>query len=510
MDQARRALEAVLGASKVFFEDLDRLTYQDKFAVNDAAHHPAGAVAVESVEEVQAVVRVANQYRLPLFPISRGKNLGYGGNAPVLAGSVVLDMSRMKKIEFDEKLGTVILEPGVGFYDLYDYIQRHRLPFWLSTPGNSWGSVLGNALDRGVGYTPYGEHTKNICGMEVVLPDGDVVRTGMGAFSGAPTWQAYPFGFGPGWDQMFVQSNFGIVTKMGMWLMPEPESLMGMDVEFDRPEDLKVMIDTIAPLRRERVLTQSPSIGNWMRAASVLTRRTDWTDQPGALPDSVIDAIRRRFNIGWWGVSLRLYGREDVNRAAYRILETAIGNAGPLSIKPTEWKRGQPLEYSGWTGTPLTFPMSNINWYGGRGGHIGFSPIIPQDGDLALAQFRRTYARYQEYGMDYQGSFAFGERHMTNVNAMVFNKDDPAMMGRIDTFFRQLVADAKAQGYGEYRTHLDYMDLVADSYDFNNHALRRLNDKVKAALDPNGIIAPGKSGIWGNAPRPGSGTEGGQ
>jgi 4-cresol dehydrogenase (hydroxylating) len=70
-------------------------------------------------------------------------------------------------------------------------------------------------------------------------------------------------------------------------------------------------------------------------------------------------------------------------------------------------------------------------------------------------------------------------------------------MGRIDPFFRALVADAKAHGYGEYRTHLDYMDLVAGTYDFNGGALTRLNEKVKTALDPNGIIAPGKSGIWG-------------
>lgn len=497
LDQARGALERVLGAGKVFFEPLDRTSYKDKFAVDDGAHIPSGAVAPTSVEEIQAVVRVANQYRLPLFPIARGKNLGYGGTAPVLAGSVVMDLSRMKTIEFDPELGTVLLEPGVGFYDLYDYIQRNNLPYWLSTPGNSWGSVMGNALDRGVGYTPYGEHTKNICGLEVVLPDGDVVRTGMGAFSGAPTWQAYQYGFGPSWDQMFVQSNFGIVTKMGMWLMPEPESLMGMDVEFDRPEDLKVMVDTIAPLRRERLLTQSPSIGNWMRAAAVLTTRDEWTDEPGALSDSVIDAIRKQFNIGWWGVSLRLYGREEVNKAAYKVLEEAIGKAGPMAIKPTSWVKGQPLEYTGWTGTPMTFPMQNVNWYGGRGGHIGFSPIIEQDGDKALAQFRRTYARYQEYGMDYQGSFAFGERHLTNVNAMIFNKDSPEMMAKVDPFFRSLVDDAKAQGYGEYRTHLDYMDLVAGTYDFNNNALLRLNEKVKNALDPNGIIAPGKSGIWG-------------
>ncbi|RIV88122.1 FAD-binding oxidoreductase [Aurantiacibacter xanthus] len=496
MDQARAELETLLGSSKVFFEDLDRITYKDKFAVNDAGHHASGAVAPESVEEIQAVLRVANQYRLPVFPIARGKNLGYGGTAPTLAGSVVMDLSRMKKIEFDPELGTVLLEPGVGFYDLYDYIRQNNLPYWLSTPGNSWGSVMGNALDRGVGYTPYGEHTKNICGLEVVLANGEVVRTGMGAFSNAPTWQAYPFGFGPGWDQMFVQSNFGIVTKMGMWLMPEPESLMGMDVEFDKKEDLKVMVDTIAPLRRERLLTQSPSIGNWMRAAAILTTRNEWTDKPGALDDSVIDAIRKRFNIGWWGVSLRLYGREDVNKAAYKVLEEAMGNAGPMSIKPTSWVKGQPMEYTGWTGTPMTFPMQNVNWYGGRGGHIGFSPIIEQNGDKALAQFRRTYARYQEYGVDYQGSFAFGERHLTNVNAMVFNKDDPAFMAKIDPFFRSLVADAKEQGYGEYRTHLDYMDLVADTYDYNNNALLRMNETVKNALDPNGIIAPGKSGIW--------------
>ena len=493
---AQAAFERAIGRGKVFFEELDRESYEDKFSVDESKHLPLGAIAPESVEEIQAAVRVANELKVPLWPVSRGKNLGYGGTAPLLSGSVVMDLSRMKKIEFDEANGTVVVEPGVGFYDLYDYIQANNLPFWISTPGNSWGSVMGNALDRGLGYTPYGEHTKRICGMEVVLPSGELVRTGMGAFEGSPAWQLYPFGFGPGWDQMFVQSNFGIVTKMGLWLMPEPESLMGMDVEFARPEDLKPMIDTLGPLRREGVLQQSPSIGNWLRAAAVLTTRDQWTDEPGALSDSVIEAIRKQFNIGWWGVSLRLYGREDINKAAYKIIEDAIGAINPQIIKPTSWVKGEPMEYSGWTGTPMTFPMQNVNWYGGRGGHIGFSPVLPQDGSVALAQFERTYARYKEYGMDYQGSFAFGERHLLNVNAMIFNKDDPAMMAKIDPFFRTLVQDAKDNGFGEYRTHLDYMDLVAKTYDYNNGSLTRLNEVVKDALDPNGIIAPGKSGIW--------------
>jgi hypothetical protein len=160
--------------------------------------------------------------------------------------------------------------------------------------------------------------------MEVVLADGTLVRTGMGALTGSPTWQLYRFGFGPAWDQMFVQSNLGIVTKAGLWLMPEPGSLMGMDLEFDRPEDLGPLIDAIAPLRREGVLQQSPTIGNWLRAAAILTTRAEWTDEKGALSDTVIAAIRKKFQMGWWGVSLRLYGRETINREAYAILESEM------------------------------------------------------------------------------------------------------------------------------------------------------------------------------------------
>lgn len=493
---ARRAFEGLLGAQNVFFTDEDRTSYQDKFAVRDEGHHPAGAVAPATVEEIQGIVRIARENKVPLWPISRGKNLGYGGSAPVLAGSVILDLSRMQKIEYDEENGTVLLEPGVSFYDLYDFLKSKGMKHWLSVPGNSWGSVVGNALDRGVGYTPYGEHTSRICGMEVVMPDGMVVRTGMGALSNSPTWQLYRYGFGPCWDQLFVQSNFGIVTKMGLWLMPEPESLMGMDLEFDKPEDLGPLIDAIAPLRREGLLQQSPTIGNWLRAAAVVTTRDQWTDKPGALSDDVIAAIRKKFNVGWWGVSLRLYGRESVNKAAYAILEEAMNRLKPMSVVPTTWKRGEPLEATGWTGTPLTFPMQNANWHGGRGGHIGFSPVLPQSGSAAMAQFKRTYDRYKEYGMDYQASFAFGERHLINVNAILLDKDDAEMMQRVDPFIRTLIADAKAQGYGEYRTHLDYMDAVEATYDFNGHALRRLNEQVKNALDPDGILAPGKSGIW--------------
>ncbi|MBB3926896.1 4-cresol dehydrogenase (hydroxylating) [Sphingobium jiangsuense] len=494
--RALRAMGSAIGAQYVFTTEEDRIAYSDHYSADETSHQPLGAVAPATVEEVQAIIRIANEHKVPLWTISRGKNFGYGGSAPVVKGSIVLDLSRMKKIEVDAENGTVLVEPGVSFFDLFDFIQEHKLPLWLSVPGNSWGSVAGNALDRGVGYTTYGDHAARICGLEVVLPDGDLVRTGMGAMSGSPNWQLYKPGYGPSWDTMFCQSNFGVVTKLGLWLMPEPESVLGFDIDVDKPEDLGWLIDTLAPLRRQGIIQQSPSIGNWLRAAATLTLRDEWVEPGKPLTESVITAIRKKFNIGWWGVAVRWYGPLEINEATSRVVEKAFAGKPVMAMRPTRWVKGDAPEGSPATGVPVTYPLANANWFGGRGGHVSYSPVLPVNGALALDQYRRTSALYAEYGMDYHPSFAIGERHMTNVNQLLFNRDDPDMMKRVDSFMRALVKDATAKRYAEYRTHIDYMDLIADTFDFNNHALRRLNERVKDALDPNGILSPGKSGIW--------------
>jgi len=314
--------------------------------------------------------------------------------------------------------------------------------------------------------------------------------------TGSPNWQLYRNGFGPGWDQMFCQSNFGIVTKLGLWLMPEPEALLGYDFEFDKPDDLGWAVDTLAPLRREGVIRQAPSMGNWLRSAAVMTTRNQWTQDKGPLGEDVVTAIRKRFNIGWWSVQVRTYGHLDIAEASLKVIAKAFGNRPVLAMKPVRWVRGDAPEGSPFSGVPVSFPLANANWHGGRGGHIGYSPVLPAKGDLAMEQFRHTYALYQKYGMDYHASFAFGERSLTNVNQLLFDRDNPDMMSRVDAMFRELVSDARGRSYGEYRTHIEYMDLVASTYDFENGALRRLNQAVKDALDPNGIVAPGKSGIW--------------
>jgi 4-cresol dehydrogenase (hydroxylating) len=87
------------------------------------------------------------------------------------------------------------------------------------------------------------------------------------------------------------------------------------------------------------------------------------------------------------------------------------------------------------------------------------------------------------------------------VNLIIYNRDDADLTTRVNKLFDTLVKDSAAAGYAEYRTHLSYMDAVAGTFDFNRHALRRLNESLKDAIDPNGILAPGKNGIWPKAYR---------
>ena len=172
----------------------------DAFMIMDEEETVSSAVVYPgSVPEVQLVVKWANKHLIPLYPISMGRNLGYGGAAPRVRGSVIIDLGkRMNKIlDINPDDCTCLVEPGVSFYALYEEIQKKGYKIWVDTPDLGGGSVIGNTLEHGVGYTPYGDHWGAHSGLEVVLPTGDLFRTGMGAMPGSDAWQTFPYGYGP-------------------------------------------------------------------------------------------------------------------------------------------------------------------------------------------------------------------------------------------------------------------------------------------------------------------------
>jgi 4-cresol dehydrogenase (hydroxylating) flavoprotein subunit len=485
MTGALAAFAEALGPDAVLTSPDDLRAHRDPYSFAGWNEFTASAVVLPAtVEQVQAIVRIANEHRVPLWTFSQGRNNAYGGPAPRVSGSVLVGLRRMDRVlELNEELAYALVEPGVRFFDLRDAVRSAGYKLWISVPDLGWGSVVGNALDHGWGFTPNGDHAASQCGMEVVLASGDVLRTGMGAMSRGRSWQVYRRGFGPSPDGLFMQSNFGIVTKMGVWLMPQPECYLSGRVRVREEADLGPLIDALRPLLLDRTIPNYPLIGG----------------PAGANAMEVADP-------GRWNMRFALYGREpvvDAQLAAVRAAFSAIPGATVAATRyaGSEADGAGPAGDRVQAGVPGMDILELVRRRGGEhGGHLDFSPVCPLTGRdvLALCGLMRSLA--ERHGVAYSPGLIAAPRSLVHVLPMTFDTTDEAETRRAYELYELLVTEVARAGYGLYRAHLRFMDLVADQYDFNDHAQRRFNQVLKDALDPNGILSPGKQGIWPSLP----------
>jgi 4-cresol dehydrogenase (hydroxylating) len=509
--RALDAFAAIVGRDALVSGEGATHSWLDPFAPGDAlAHAPSAVVMPSDVDEIRALLTVANRYRVPLWTVSTGRNFAYGGASPRLAGSVVLDLHRMNRIlEIDETRAFALVEPGVSYYDLHLAIRQRGLRLWLDPPAAGWGSVMGNTLERGFGTTPYGDHAATQCGLEVMLANGELVRTGMGAMEASRDWQVFRPGFGPSYDAMFMQSNFGIVTKLGVWLMPEPEGYMIFRYAFRRDDDLERVVETLRPLKLDGTIQSNAVIESAVRWAAGVSVRSQWYRGEGAMPEAAIEAMARKIDIGRWNLRFGLYGPEALVKARRDVIHQRFSAIPGATLFELPY-RAADIEPTGGgdrsqVGIPNMEAFNLLNWRGGSGAHVDFSPVCALTGADALSQYRMVRERAAQYGFDYYGGFTASERAMHHVFAAIFDRDDPKQVRAAGELMRALIADAGAAGYGQYRAHLSFMDLAASQYGFNDHALMRLSTAIKEMLDPNGILSPGKQGIWpkryGRGPR---------
>src|ERR1700677_1318176 len=160
-----------------------------------------------TVGHVREVLREAVRNKTPLWPVSRGCNWGYGSQLPARSGSVVLDLGGLDAIgDLDRDSLSVRIEPGVTQASLFEHLRRHAPDLAFNVTGSGAGtSVLGNALERGIGYG--GEKDQDLYALEVLLPDGSLVGPAEGRNHRS---RSHPAGLST--DALFFQTNFGIVV----------------------------------------------------------------------------------------------------------------------------------------------------------------------------------------------------------------------------------------------------------------------------------------------------------
>ena len=497
-------LKVALGADAVETTEAEVSQFRDPFQHRSwRDFEPGAAVLPSTVEQVQAVLRIANECKVPVWTSGQGRNNGYGGAAPRVSGALVMSLRRLNRVlEVDEESATALIEPGVRFFDLYDHLRAAGSKLWMSVPDLGWGSVVGNTLDHGLGYSLTGDHIANQCGMEVVLANGDILRTGMGSMTNARAAHVYKRGCGPSADGLFMQSNYGVVTKMGVWLSPPPGCYMPGWLTLRKDSDLELLLEVLRPLMIDGTIPNQPMIINAVCAMSAFAGREDWYDGAGPMPEEIIEKIAAQPGFGRWVMRFALYGDEKIVERQREIVQDAFGRIPGAEVSFSKYDgRAMPELENPHERVQAGIPSMALDrmtrWYGGEnGGHIGFSCAAPITGRDGAALRDLVRGELEAAGLDYSGVIIVSKRSMIHVGLVVFDTEDEAQASNAYAACRSMVRSAAKLGYGEYRSHLDFMDLVAEQYDFNDHAQRRFNERIKDALDPNGILSPGKQGIW--------------
>jgi glycolate oxidase len=209
----------IVGEANVMVDPLVLDNYSRDMTVEPPSL-PDLVVMPQTVEEVQAVVRIANERKVAIVPFVTGTNLG--GLTIPRRGGMIMDLKRMNRIlEVNEDSMYTVVEPGVSFGDMEHFLKRNHPGLKISQPAApAFTSVVANYLLGGLGTLAMkaGCHGDMINGLEAVLPTGERIRTG--SVSASPYWfSRHPL---PDFCGLFIdwKGTSGIVTKASIQLWP--------------------------------------------------------------------------------------------------------------------------------------------------------------------------------------------------------------------------------------------------------------------------------------------------
>jgi 4-cresol dehydrogenase (hydroxylating) flavoprotein subunit len=481
-----------------------------------------------STEEVKDIVRIANQYRLRLYPISRGRNWGFGSRVPVESGCCIVDLKRMNRIlEFDENSAVITVEPGVTFEQAAAFLQEKKSSLYLTvTGGPPEGSVLANALERGAGVGPLGDRAKYCNGLEVVLPTGEIIHTGCEAFANSRVGKIAQFGLGPSIDGLFFQSNFGIVTKMSVWLARKPNYFQLLFFAAYNEQEMMAASSAIRELQQQGVVRDTSfSLWNVYRFLTAQIQYP-WEAFGGRVgsPKELLEYLPKSWKgVQWVGfvglyspsflhaISSRLLVRRALRHKVSRffIIDPMSANIGRLFQEPLHRMTGVDVRkmleatyfHSVFLGHPTRLSTGSAYWRKRGPAPITIDPdrdrcglhwidvALPFNGEDIIRVTRTVEDVAIKYRLEPMANFFnMNQWYMKSFIVIMFDQDVPGEEDAARQCHDELFATLNQLGYSPIRLGIQSMGLGAPTEQTYVELVRRL----KQMLDPNDILSPGR------------------
>ncbi len=500
---------------------------------------PSVLIYPESCEEVQTCVRVAAELNLPLWYVSTGKNWGYGCKAAPYPGGVTLVLEKMNRIlEVNTKLGYAVIEPGVTYQQLNEYLEKNNIPLWTDAAGTTMSaSVIGNALDKGRGLTPYADHLNALIGFDVVLPDGSLMQTS--PHKSFKSRHIYKWSIGPYVDGLFAQSNLGVVVRSGVLLMPKPEEFDFFAFEYTAPrEKFSAFIEDFRELFFQKGILCHPHLANDFAMLCIVDRYPDHLVDPsrGYLDEQALESWKRQHGIKDWTFGGGLYGTKMQIAAQKSLVKKYLGPYGTLrfigaGVKPTMWGkffrqavmlgarlagksdefvkqifpaidlfRGKPTDDFAkqvYFKSKLERPKGPFDPAQDNCGFVWTGPLVPftaEDVDHIMKIARPIFERYK-YDF-FVELIVESPRTLIALFGVFFDPQDTDDRERAQAWYEELREKSIEAGYSPYRETSYSTTGALDG----NPELSQFLNQIKATVDPMGILAPGRYGI-GRSPK---------
>ncbi len=234
-------LKSAIGPENVITDKEDLMSYSYDATADVVSQVPDAVLTPITTEHVQAILNIARENKIPVYPRGAGTNLS-GGTIPTEKGIVLLTVKMDVIEEIDTKNLTATVQPGVIIQDLNDRIAEHGLIF-PPDPGTVKTATMGGATAEssgGLRGLKYGVMKHYIMGLEVVLANGKVVYFGGKTVKNVTAYDVVKLFCGS-------EGTLGIITKIVAKLIPAPEARKSMLAVFDKLEDAgNAVVDIVA------------------------------------------------------------------------------------------------------------------------------------------------------------------------------------------------------------------------------------------------------------------------